>query len=509
MAGADEVGLTIGLEPFRGVLPDRVQEAEARLAADRFLDLDEALVDQRHQPVEDVATDLGRWTADRLGRGEVAPGGEDGQPVEQPPAALVEKVVAPGDRAAERLLAFGQVARSGRQDVELVIEPDEDRVRAQQLDARGGKLDRERHPVEPCADRSHRGRVLVGDAEPGANGDRPLDEQTDRRVLTQRDQVDGPIPAASRDPLDAGFLAQVGRRRQAGDLVLLFARDVQHGTARHDRLHLRGGAQQVGHDRRGCDHLLEVVEDQQEALVTQPVGERFVDRACRALGDAEGGGDARGDEHRVPDGLEGHEEDAIREVVRRPGGELERESRLAGAARAGQGQEPGRREQPGRCLDLGVATDERRQLGRQVVGPGVERPECREIGRQPGGDDLEDAHRRAQVLEPVLPEVAQRDAVDRTVDELVADQARREDLATMGERGEPCRPVDAEADEALPGLFGTAGVEAHPDPDRRVVRPWLGGQRALCRDGKYEVPSINPGWIAVQVGSAPSRLFQS
>ena len=150
MAGADEVGLPVGLEPFRRVLPDRVQEPEAGLAAGGLLDLDQALVDECHQPVEDVAADLGRRTADRLGRREIAPGGEDRQPIEQPLPAVVEQVVAPGDRAAKRLLAFGQVARTGRQDIELVIEPDQDRVGAEQLDAGRRELDRERHPVEPA-----------------------------------------------------------------------------------------------------------------------------------------------------------------------------------------------------------------------------------------------------------------------------------------------------------------------------------------------------------------------
>ena len=209
MAGADEVGLTVGLEPFRGVLPDRVEEPEPGLAGGGLLDLDQALVDERHQPVEDVAADLGRRTADRLGRGEVAPGGEDRQPVEQPLPAVVEQVVAPGDRAAQRLLAFGQVARAGRQDIELVIEPDQDRVGAEELDPGRGQLDRERHPVEPGADRGHGRRVLVGDREAGADRDRPLDEQADRRVLTQSEQVDRPIAAATSHPLDARFLARV------------------------------------------------------------------------------------------------------------------------------------------------------------------------------------------------------------------------------------------------------------------------------------------------------------
>ena len=163
MAVADQVSLAVGLEPFRGVLTDRVEEPEARLAVGGLLDLDQALVDERHQAVEDVHADLGRRPADRFGRGEVAATGEDRQPIEQSLAAVVEQVVAPGDRAAQRLLTLGQVARPGRQDVELVIEPDEDRVGAEQLDPGRGQLDRERHAVEPCADRGDGRRVLVGD----------------------------------------------------------------------------------------------------------------------------------------------------------------------------------------------------------------------------------------------------------------------------------------------------------------------------------------------------------
>ena len=80
------------------------------------------------RPSRTSTAELGRRPADRLGRVEVAAAGEDRQPVEQPPRAVVEQVVAPGDRAAQRLLALGQVARAGRQDVELVLEPGEDRV---------------------------------------------------------------------------------------------------------------------------------------------------------------------------------------------------------------------------------------------------------------------------------------------------------------------------------------------------------------------------------------------
>ena len=140
--------------------------------------------------------ELGRRAADRLGGLEVAAAGEDRQPIEQPPAAVVEQVVAPGDRAAQRLLAGRQVARAGGQDVELLLEPGEDRLGRQELDPRGGELDRERHAVQAGADRGDRRGVLVGDREAGPDRDGPLDEQPDGRVLAEGDGIDGARLAA-------------------------------------------------------------------------------------------------------------------------------------------------------------------------------------------------------------------------------------------------------------------------------------------------------------------------
>ena len=96
-----------------------------------------------------------------LGRLEVAAADEHRQAVEEPALAVVEQVVAPGDRAAQRLLARRQVARPGGQDVELMLEPVEDRVGREELDACRGELDRERHAVEPGGDPGDGRRVLV------------------------------------------------------------------------------------------------------------------------------------------------------------------------------------------------------------------------------------------------------------------------------------------------------------------------------------------------------------
>src|SRR4029450_8793566 len=82
---------------------------------------------------------------------------------------------------------------------------------------------------------------------------------------------------------------------------------------------------------------------------------------------------------RVPDRLDGPEHRPLVLLVRYVGGELERQPRLAGPAGARERQQAGGREELRRLLQLRLATDEARQLGRQVVGPAVERPDRREV----------------------------------------------------------------------------------------------------------------------------------
>ena len=99
VAGLDLGLLAVGGEALRGELADRVELTEAGLALD-LLAPDEALVGEGHQPVEDVDADLVGGTADPLRGRQVAAADEHREPGEQPPLALAEQVVAPGDRPA-------------------------------------------------------------------------------------------------------------------------------------------------------------------------------------------------------------------------------------------------------------------------------------------------------------------------------------------------------------------------------------------------------------------------
>ncbi len=62
----------------------------------------------------------------------------------------IEQVVAPLDRGAQRALPLGQVAGAAGEQVEALAEPRQDRLRRQELHARSRELERERQPVEPA-----------------------------------------------------------------------------------------------------------------------------------------------------------------------------------------------------------------------------------------------------------------------------------------------------------------------------------------------------------------------
>ena len=180
----DLVGLAARLEPLERVGADRLQHREARLAVGLLLLAEQAVVDQRREAGQDA-----RAAADRLGGLERAAADEDGEPREERLLVRPEQRVAPVDRRAQRLLARGQVARAAGEQVEALLEPGEQRLRREQLRARGRQLDRERQAVEPDADLGDRRRVRARDGEVGLDRLRALDEERDRLVLRQRREL--------------------------------------------------------------------------------------------------------------------------------------------------------------------------------------------------------------------------------------------------------------------------------------------------------------------------------
>ncbi len=403
VASPDLVELAGFLEALTSVVADRLEHPEAGFAG-RLVLPDQALVDERGEAVEHVDADLGGGPADRLRLVERHAAREYRRPVEEPARAGVEQVIAPRDRPAQRLLALGQAAARRGEQIQALAEASQDRVRREQLDAGRGELDGEWQAVEATADVEDGRGIGVGQPEVGSDGHRALHEQ--RHALRARQRF-------GRDPARA----QVGQPERR-DRVFLLARDVQDSPAADDDLRARADAQDVSHERRRGNHLLEVVEDEQHGVLADEIQEPLERRALAGFQEADRGDDGRGDELRLGHRIERDEEHAIGELLGDLGGDLEAESGLAGAAGSGQRQESRSFEEGPGGLDLAIAPDEARQLGRQVVRGGVERAQGREVGRQPGDHQLVETLRSGQVLQAALAEVPQRDALgQRMLDE--------------------------------------------------------------------------------------------
>ena len=120
--------------------------------------------------------------------------------------------------------------------------------------------------------------------------------------------------------------------------------------------------EEIRHDDADVPKLLEVVEDQQHPRCSKGVGHVVVGPKSEGLGNQ------RSDARRLTQRRKRHEEDATRKGVGELGRGLEREPRLAGAARPGERDQPRPvgYQVPDRCK-FPVATEQRPRGDRQIA----------------------------------------------------------------------------------------------------------------------------------------------
>ena len=186
-------------------LADRLEHREPAVSL-----ADEALVDERGERLQ-VAV------ADSLRRLERPAAGEDREARQSLLLMLLEQVVAPGDRRPQRLLSLGSIPGATREEREPLLQPREQGIRRQDLDARGRQLDRERQAVEAAADLGD-GAVgrEVGPDGPGAlveEGDGVVVRQRRNRILLLQRQAER--LAARREQLEVARAATSSARRGA------------------------------------------------------------------------------------------------------------------------------------------------------------------------------------------------------------------------------------------------------------------------------------------------------
>ncbi len=151
-------------------------------------------------------------------------------------------------------------------------------MRREQLDAGSGQFDSQGQAIETGADFGDGTSVGRGHLERGLDCPGALEEEGNGGIV--------------RQGIYGRKLFQIGERQwRNGKLV--FALDVQHGTAGDQHFQLRARGQQVGQVRGCWQNLLEIVEDEQQVLVFQEGFQQVQQGARSALFEVERLGDAR------------------------------------------------------------------------------------------------------------------------------------------------------------------------------------------------------------------------
>ena len=163
MPPPDLAGVATLDQPLGRVLPDRLQQAVARVAVGPAGHQHQRLVHQPRQQIErpelvgaiceDPRRDLERPAAD-----------EHRQHAQQPLLLGGELVVAPLDRRLQRLLPRQRGLAAGQQP-EAIVQLAANLLDREQLHAGGRELQRQRDAVEPAADVGDRLGVVVGQRE--------------------------------------------------------------------------------------------------------------------------------------------------------------------------------------------------------------------------------------------------------------------------------------------------------------------------------------------------------
>ena len=214
--------------------------------------------------------------------------------------------MAPVQGGPEGSLAIWKVQAAAREPVKLVSESFEQRGRWEEPDPRRGELDREREPVESPAEFGNRSRVGLVEFEGRSRGPGVLDEQGDRRLRRHSHDVAGAI-----DHRRSG----AGER---GERVLALAPQVDQVTTGHDEVQPWAFVEDQGQLGSGLQNLLEVVQDQQHAIVTDRSGQG-VQRGLRSIDrHADRGSDGRRDQDRVDNIAQADEADLLELVVKGP-----------------------------------------------------------------------------------------------------------------------------------------------------------------------------------------------
>ena len=269
---------------------------------------------------------------------------------EHPPLVLIQQLVTPLHRGRQRPLPAPPPAGPGRQQREPVIEPVQQLGHAQRLHPRRRQLDRQRHPVQPRHQPRHRRPGLPVQRETRIGPAGPVREQRHRLA-----------PGPHRPLIRAGQ----GQRRQP---VPGLPGHPQRLPAGRQHPHIIAGRQQPGAQlRRRADHVLAVIQHQQQLLPGQHPRQRLGRRHPRLLPHPQRRRHHRRHLRRVPHRRQLRQPHPVREPARHLPGHLTGQPGLARPARPGHRHQPVLLQQPRDLAHRPGPADEARQRGREAM----------------------------------------------------------------------------------------------------------------------------------------------
>ncbi len=256
---------------------------------------------------------------DSLSRVQGEPAAEHGEASKERLVLRRNEVMTPGDRVPHRAVAVWRISRATRQHRQPPPQPRKQRLGRQQPNLRRRQFDRQRQPVQPMANPRDRSRVFGVKRKRGVNGAGAFDEELDSVGVAEPFR----------------WVGSVGQRQgRYEDLV--FPRNAQRRPTRGEDAETGAGAQEMGHERRRLDDLLEVVEDEQKPPLPQHRRERLRHWPVARLAPAKRRRDRWGDEVRIIDWRQRHEGNAVWMLQCQHFGYPQRQPSLPNATRAGQ-----------------------------------------------------------------------------------------------------------------------------------------------------------------------------
>ncbi len=200
----------------------------------------------------------------------------------------------------------------------------EQRLGRQELAAASGQFDGQRQPVQMHTDLGDGAGIGRGQLKGGLDGLRAQHKQTHRGLLHER--------------LRRELLCEIGHREQR-DWKLVLSGEVKGGPAGDEYAEARTGGEQRRELRCPLDHLLEVVQHEQQVPLAQRGLHLFLRGDICNFPQAECLGNGRHDAGRVADRGQRHEAGAIGEVCTHDPRDLQGQARFAHTASPRDGEQ--------------------------------------------------------------------------------------------------------------------------------------------------------------------------